>query len=228
MKISQETIDNLKYFQRIGQSMKFKEGADYITIIGGDTIGVADITEVFPRDVNIYDLGEFMSLISISKEPDIDVSEDNVIQISNDDFTIRYIEGVSTNIKTLKEKPTIKSMPSIDVEFNLSHDVVKRLNTVVSTLKLPYVGFVAEGGSNIYFKGFNKNTDSSLDELNSCKIFVAENTSEFEDFTFVFSRDVLSYLVEDVKVYLSAAKLSLFDFEHRKVFVTGNAELTTF
>ena len=113
MKISQETIDNLKYFQRIGQSMKFKEGADYITIIGGDTIGVADITEVFPRDVNIYDLGEFMSLISISKEPDIDVSEDNVIQISNDDFTIRYIEGVSTNIKTLKEKPTIKSMHSI-------------------------------------------------------------------------------------------------------------------
>ena len=44
MKISQETIDNLKYFQRIGQSMKFKEGAGYITIIGGDTIGVADIT----------------------------------------------------------------------------------------------------------------------------------------------------------------------------------------
>ena len=36
MKISQETIDNLKYFQRIGQSMKFKEGADYITIIGGE------------------------------------------------------------------------------------------------------------------------------------------------------------------------------------------------
>ena len=227
MKISQETIDNLKYFQRIGQSMKFKEGADYITIIGGDTIGVADITEVFPRDVNIYDLSEFMSLISISKEPDIDVSEDNVIQISNDDFNIRYIEGVSTNIKTLKEKPTIKSMPSIDVEFNLSHDVVKRLNTVVSTLKLLFVGFVAEEG-NIYFKGFNKNTDSSHDELNSCKILVAENTSEFEDFTFVFSRDVLSYLVEDVKVYLSAAKLSLFDFEHRKVFVTGNAELTTF
>lgn len=227
MKISQETIDNLKYFQRIGQSMKIKEGADYITIIGGDTIGVADITEVFPRDVNIYDLGEFMSLISISKEPDIDVSEDNIIQISNDDFNIRYIEGVSTNIKTLKEKPTIKSMPSIDVEFNLSHDVVKRLNTVVSTLKLPFVGFVAEEG-NIYFKGFNKNMDSSLDELNSCKILVAENTSEFDNFSFVFSRDVLNYLVEDVKVYLSAAKLSLFDFEHRKVFVTGNAELTTF
>ena len=227
MKISQETIDNLKYFQRIGQSMKFKEGADYITIIGGDTIGVADITEVFPRDVNIYDLSEFMSLISISKEPDIDVSEDNIIQISNEDFTIRYIEGVSTNIKTLKEKPTIKSMPSIDVEFDLPYDVVKRLNTVVSTLKLPYVGFAAED-SNIYFKGFNKNTDSSLEELNSCKIFVAENTSEFKEFAFVFSRDVLSYLVEDVKVYLSAAKLSLFDFEHRKVFVTGNAELTTF
>ncbi len=34
-------------------------------------------------------------------------------------------------------------MPSIDVEFNLSHDIVKRLNTIVSTLKLPYV-FVLE------------------------------------------------------------------------------------
>lgn len=60
MKISQETIDNLKYFQRIGQSMKFKEGADYITIIGGDTIGVAFSRTSFTKSIYCFILNPFL------------------------------------------------------------------------------------------------------------------------------------------------------------------------
>lgn len=228
VKLSQQTLEHLKYFQRIGSTMKFKEGASYITIVGGDTIGVADITEVFPRDVNIYDLNEIMSLFSVMKEPVLDLSEENVIIIKSDDLKLRYIEGAATAIKTLKSKPTLAQLPSRDVELSLSHDIVKRMNTVISTLKLPFVGFESDGDGNIYFKGFNKNFDSSNEELNSCRILICENTSEFEKFSFVLDRNVLNYLVADTTVYLSAHKLSMFDFGDRQVFVTGNSDLTQF
>ena len=228
VKLSQQTLEHLKYFQRIGSTMKFKEGASYITIVGGDTIGVADITEVFPRDVNIYDLNEIMSLFSVMKEPVLDLSEENVIIIKSDDLKLRYIEGAATAIKTLKSKPTLTQLPSRDVELSLSHDIVKRMNTVISTLKLPFVGFESDGDGNIYFKGFNKNFDSSNEELNSCRILICENTSEFEKFSFVLDRNVLNYLVADTTVYLSAHKLSMFDFGDRQVFVTGNSDLTQF
>ena len=227
IKLSAETLETLNYFQRIGQMVKIKKDADWLCIASGDTVAVADITETFPRDVNIYDLNEIMSIFNVVKEPTLDLTEDNIIYIKTSDLSLRYIEGEGSNIKTLAKKPTLETLPSIDVELELSIENIKKMNSLINTLKLPYVGFVGEEGK-LYFKGFNKNADSDNNEMNSCKILLGDNNTEFENFAFVYTRDVLTYLTEDCKVYLSKHFIGMFDFENRQVFSTGDKVLSSF
>ena len=227
VKLSAETLEVLNYFQRIGQMIKFKKDNDWISIVGGETIATADISEEFPRDVNIYDLNELMAIFNVVKEPTLDLTEDNIITIKADGLQLRYIEGEGSNIKSVKNKPTLASMPSVDVKLSLTLENIKKMNSLISTLKLPYVAFVGEEGK-IYFKGFNKNVDSDKNEMNSCKILLCDNETEFDSFAVVFSRETLSYLTNDCEVYLSKHFINMFDFGNRQVFITADKTLSSF
>ena len=72
MKLSEDTIAILKNFATINSNLVFKPGQKLKTIAESKTImAQADIIEDFPQEVGLYDLNEFLSVLSMIPEPDI-------------------------------------------------------------------------------------------------------------------------------------------------------------
>ena len=66
MKLSDKTINLLKNFSDINQSILFKKGNKLRTIsVMKNIMAEAEIQEDFPKDFAIYDLTQFLSLIHI-------------------------------------------------------------------------------------------------------------------------------------------------------------------
>ena len=66
MKLSESTVNLLKNFSSINQSILFKEGTKLRTISVMKNILVeANVAEEFPRDFGIYDLNQFLNGLSL-------------------------------------------------------------------------------------------------------------------------------------------------------------------
>ena len=66
MKLSESTVNLLKNFSSINQSILFKEGTKLRTISVMKNILVeASMYEEFPRDFGIYDLNQFLNGLSL-------------------------------------------------------------------------------------------------------------------------------------------------------------------
>ena len=69
MKLSESTVNLLKNFSSINQSILFKEGTKLRTISVMKNILVEhNVTEEFPRDFGIYDLNQFLNGLSLQTQ----------------------------------------------------------------------------------------------------------------------------------------------------------------
>ena len=103
------------------------------------------INEVFPRDVNIYDIREFISVINIVNEPQLDLSKSNTITIVSKDGkqTLRYREAEEVLITSYVAKDV--PISNEDLKFNISSKLFDSVFTAAQTMKLEYLGFVGDG-----------------------------------------------------------------------------------
>ena len=70
MKLSDKTINLLKNFSTINQSILFKHGSKLRTIsVMKNILAEATITEELPQDFGIYDLGQFLNGMSLHQSP---------------------------------------------------------------------------------------------------------------------------------------------------------------
>ena len=73
MKISDNTIKILKNFSSINQSILFRTGSTIRTKSPLSTIAAqAVVDEMFPFEFGIYDLNQFLSVVSLFEDPDFD------------------------------------------------------------------------------------------------------------------------------------------------------------
>ena len=62
MKLSDKTVNLLKNFSNINQSILFKEGSKLRTIsVMKNILAEAEVNESFPKDFGIYDLNQFLN-----------------------------------------------------------------------------------------------------------------------------------------------------------------------
>ena len=71
MRLSKSTLDILKNFSTINQSIRFKKGNLLTTLsIQKNILSRAHVEEEFPKDFAIYDLSEFLSAMLLFKDPE--------------------------------------------------------------------------------------------------------------------------------------------------------------
>ena len=86
MKISTKTLDVLKNFSEINQSIVIKTGNNIRTVNPlKNILAKAEVEEDFPQDFAIYQLNEFIGLLSILDEPDLTFNEKYLTVSTNDD-----------------------------------------------------------------------------------------------------------------------------------------------
>ena len=201
MKLSESTLNLLKNFSSINQSILFKEGSKLRTISVMKNILVeANVTEEFGKDFGIYDLNQFLNGLSLHASPELDFTSDEYVVIKEGRMRSKYFFADPSVIVAPPEKEI--TLPSEDVSFELSSQQLEKLKKAASVYQLPDVSVIGEAGVIKLVARDKKNNTS-----NDFSIVVGETEDEF---TFNFKEENLKIVPGNYDVIISSKLLSRF------------------
>lgn len=201
MKLSESTVNLLKNFSSINQSILFKEGSKLRTISVMKNILVeANVSEKFDKDFGIYDLNQFLNGLSLHASPELDFTSDEYVVIKEGRMRSKYFFADPSVIVAPPEKEI--TLPSEDVSFDLTSQQLEKLKKAASVYQLPDVSVIGEAGV-IKLVARDKKNDTS----NDFSIIVGETESEF---VFNFKEENLKIVPGNYDVVVSSKLLSRF------------------
>ena len=201
MKLSKNTLDILKNFKEINQSILFKQGNRLRTIsVMKNILAEVTIDEEAPKDFGIYDLSQFLNGLSLHNDPELDFANDGHVVIKEGRMRSKYYFADPNVIVTPPEKGI--TLPSEDVAFELSTDQLDKLLKAAAIYQLPDLAVVGgEGVVKVLVR------DKKNDTSNSFSIIVGETDKEF---SFNFKVENIKILPGTYNVVVSSKLLSRF------------------
>lgn len=123
MKLSANTIEILKNFSTINQSVQFKKGTEISTLSNTRAVlAIATIEEKLMQDCCIYDLNKFLAKFNLyNKDCDIEFDTDRVNFVSANKKRSDYIKYCSAKVIIVPPDKKL-TMPSPDYTFELSKE----------------------------------------------------------------------------------------------------------
>ena len=201
MKLSESTVNLLKNFSSINQSILFKQGNKLRSISVMKNILVeANVSEEFPKDFGIYDLNMFLNGLSLHSSPDLDFDNDQYVVIKEGRSRSKYFFADPSVIVAPPEKEI--TLPTEDVCFQLTSQQLEKLKKAASVYQLPDISVIGENGV-IKLVARDKKNDTS----NDFSIVVGETTTEF---VFNFKEENLKIVPGNYDVVVSEKLLSRF------------------
>ena len=184
MKLSDKTVNILKNFSSINQSILFKEGNKLRTIsVMKNILAEAEIDEDIPRDFGIYDLNQFLNGLNLHSSPDLDFDNEGYVVIKEGRSRSKYFFADKNVIVTPPDKDI--TLPSEDVVFDLDTQQLDKLLKAAAVYQVPDLSVVGENGV-VKVVVRDKKNDTS----NNFQIVVGETTSEF----------FFNFKVENIKI----------------------------
>jgi len=219
MKFQTRTMQVLKNFSTINQSIIFKPGTTLATMSPTKTIlAKARITENIPNEFAIYDLSRFLSTISLYESPEIAIN-DKIVVISNDvaqGEKTNYICAEASNIVAPPAKDI--KFPEPDVSFDLDEKTFAKVQKALGVLTLPEIGVVGEDGT-IYLQAMDSKNPTG--DVHRVIVGQTENT-----FRFIFKAENLKIIPGDYKVSVSSKGLSHFVGKDIEYYIAVEANST--
>ena len=201
MKLSEKTLNILKNFSSINQSILVKQGNQLRTIsVAKNILAEAEIKEEFPRDFAIYDLNQFLNGLSLHQDPEMDFSPDSYLSIREGKRRVKYFYADPNVIISPPEKAI--QLPSKDVCFQLDSITLEKLLKAAAVYQLPDLCAVGEAGVIKLVVRDKKNETS-----NEFAIVVGETD---KDFTFNFKVENIKIIPGAYEVIVSSKFLSEF------------------
>ena len=201
MKLSDKTLSVLKNFSTINQSILFKHGSKLRTMsVMKNILAEATIAEEFPKDFGIYDLNQFLNGMGLHHDPELDFTNDSYVVIKEGKMRSKYFFADANVIITPPEKPI--TLPSEDVNFELSTDQFDKLLKAAAIYQLPDLSAVGEDGVVTLVVRDKKN-----DTSNDFSIAVGETDATF---SFNFKVENIKILPGTYDVVVSQKLLSRF------------------
>ena len=184
MKLSDNTLNVLKNFAGINNSILVKEGNKLRTIsVAKNILAEADIPEEFPRDVAIYDLNQFLNGLGLHSDPDLDFSPESYIAIKEGTRRVKYFYADPQVITAPPEKEI--NLPTEDVCFQLDSTALDKLLKAAAVYQLPDLSAIGEAGV-VKLVVRDKRNDTS----NEYAVVVGETDKDF----------VFNFRVENIKI----------------------------
>ena len=210
MKLSEQTIEVLQNFSSINQSLLFKEGNVLKTVSPQKTVlAEVMVEDTFERQFGIYDLGRFLSAVSLIEEPELELN-DNYAYINDGNGSgslIEYHYADPSMIVTPPEKEL--TLPDVDVSFIFTEDNLKNVLQAARVLSLPEVIVEGVDGNIVVGAGDSKNSS-----MNRYTKKVGKTESEFRH---VFKVDNMKMMMLDYNVEISSKGISKFSTRDGRV-----------
>ena len=208
MKLSEQTLDTLKNFANINTNILIKTGNELSTISTMRNIfAKAEITEEFTNEFGIYDLNQFLSVVTSLDKTNISL-DDKFMTIASEGSKSKakyFYSDASVIVSPTKEV----TMPEADVTFTLTESNLKELLKMAAILATPDLALVGTNGGAISLTVCDKKNATS----NTFSIDVAEGATA--DFKFYFKVENMKMLSGDYDVQVSSKSIS--HFQHKKL-----------
>ena len=204
MKLSDTTKEILKNFSEINPNLLITPGKQIKTISTMKNIlATAGVEEDFPQDIAIYDLSEFLGMLSLFSKPVFDFDE-KLMTINE--------EGTSTKSKYYFADPSILTtpqkdvkMPTTEVEFTLTETDLSKTKKAAAMLQLPDISLKSVDGD-IIMSAIDKKNDTA----NTYGVKVGTTDKKFD---FHFKTEHFKMLPGDYNVHISSKLIS--NFKHK-------------
>lgn len=209
MKLSDKTINLLKNFSSINQSILIKEGDSIRTIsVMKNILAEAKVPEEFPKDFGIYDLNQFLNAISsLHVNPELDFSNNEYLLIREGKKRNRFFFADPNVIVSPPDKSI--TLPSEDVSFELDTQVLGTLMKAAVIYQVPDLSVVGEAGV-VKLVVHDKKNDTS----NTHEEIVGETD---EEFCFNFKVENIKILPGTYEVVVSKKLLSRFESKNHEL-----------
>ncbi len=201
MKLSDSTVNILKNFSNINQSLLFKEGKKLRTIsVMKNILAEVEVTEEFPKDFGIYDLNQFLNGLSLHQSPELDIENDSYMVIREGKMRSKYFFADPNVIISPPEKDIV--LTSEEIAFDLNTQQLDKLLKAAAVYQLPDLSVVGENGVVKLVVSDRKN-----DTSNDFSIIVGETEHKF---SFNFKVENIKILPGSYNVSISKKLLSKF------------------
>ena len=214
MKLSDKTVQILKNFATINQSILVRPGNVLKTITPLKTIlAQATVTENFEQEFAIYELPRFLGTISLFSDPEFTFQE-KYVTISSGKQRVNYTYADASMIMTPPSKEI--SFPDTEVEFTITADQLSTISKAGAVLQMPEIAVVGEDGL-ISIR--------AIDSKNSSADVFSLDVGECDkDFTVIFRPENLKLITSDYKVSLTTAGICRFESNNLTYWVTTESK----
>lgn len=198
IKITKDTLSVLKNFAGINGNIALRKGSVLTTISPQrNVVASVTVTEDFPEDFYIYDLSQFLGVLSLFTDPDVDFTP-AVATIKEGKNSIKYY-AADKSVLLLPPDKAIK-FPGADVEFELDADQITAIQKTSSVLSAPDLSIVGDGKT-IALKVLDLKNSST----NNYEVEIGETDQEFVANITISN---LKMVTQSYKVELSSKKIS--------------------
>ena len=201
MKLSENTLAVLKNFASINSGVVLKAGKAQRTISPEKSILVeASIEDDIPSEMGIYDLNQFLGIITTLRNPEVTFAKDQIV-LTDGELSVTY-RGCSANlIITPPEKELV--LKDITTKFSLANATSQKLIKVASMINLPNLSVVGKNAE-LLLKIHERANDTSNDGIMKIGDYAGK------DFIATFKTENLKLLPDDYNVEVQAGAFAKF------------------
>jgi hypothetical protein len=203
MELNDKTLAVLKNYATINPNVVINEGNVLKTISEAkNVLSSAELDDAFPKTFGIYDLNEFLNVLSLVDSPNLKF-EDNYVLVSDGSgrTRIKYFYS-DIDMLTVPSKDII--MPEAEVSFSFDRETLSRVKRAASVL----------GHTELSVSVINNVLSLSVVDQNdkTSNVFSidVDGTYKNENFNYVFNISNLKMIDDDYRVDISSKLISHF------------------
>lgn len=200
MELSKQTLDLFKNYATINSNLLIKPGTKISTKAATeDIVSIANVLETFDKEAGIYNLNEFLGVVSLFSKPDF-VFEDTHVVIKEGKNQIKYMYADASLLTVLDKKIT---MPQAEINFSLSVAQLQKIQKAAAALSVCDLAFIGDGKT-ITAKVFDSKNPTS----NGFELELDDPTNL--NFSVLFKIEKLKMYQGNYDVSISKKMISMF------------------
>ena len=203
MQLTETTLAVLKNFATIQPNVILNEGNTVKTIAEAKNVmSVAVLDQSFDKTVGIYNLDEFLNVLSLVETPELNFGDEFVtVSDTTGRSKVKYFySDVGILTSPAKDIP----MPEAEVKFTLDEVTLSRIRRAASALGHEKMTITAtEGGIKICVVDHTDSTSNAFE-------ITVPGTCDSTEFTFVMNISNLKLIAGDYDVEVSSRLISKF------------------
>jgi hypothetical protein len=207
MKLSNDTLSVLKNFASINQGIIFRKGKTLRTMSAGKNVmAEATIGEEIPVEFGVYDLNNFLSVLTLHKdETNLEFQENNIlISGLQGRSKIKYRFCAPGMLVAAPDKAI--TMPDAEISFELKAEDFDWVMKAASVLSSPNIA-VESDGEKIYLTCLDPTNDAA--HIDSIEIGKGNGSK----YNMLFKVENLKLISGEYKIQISSKGIS--NFKHK-------------